>query len=318
MLALNVTRLSASSTFVISAANLAGWASAVATPAKGIANPPIIATTMDRRAEHICRNIADSFPARSTEAELNQSLFPRMQCPKASLVAPERPQRGAQDLQALCRYERPQDVGNRYRPADTRSAAAGLPRLAYDRCLEAPSSAANSFRRDGPHASFDERLMNGLFSAGTSRCTQTWKCSQSTESHTEDIIMKKTLLLASIASLAAVTSTGSLADARDLRAAGGQALIFGHANDSAKRCNRDSKANGDKCRDRKVQRATRLGYERGMRVVPVAASAGQPGEGWRYFTHPAASRAVVISPQGEYFFSGGEGLSLVAVAQTRS
>ena len=45
---------------------------------------------------------------------------------------------------------------------------------------------------------------------------------------------------------------------------------------------------------------------------------GEPGYGWRYFSDPAAGRAVVISPQGEYFVSRGKGLTLVAVTQPRS
>ena len=52
--------------------------------------------------------------------------------------------------------------------------------------------------------------------------------------------------------------------------------------------------------------------DHGMRAVPNAAGPGQPGDGWRYFSDPAAHRAVAISPQGEYYFSRGKGLDLVA------
>ncbi|MFO1286681.1 MAG: hypothetical protein U1F49_09155 [Rubrivivax sp.] len=52
-----------------------------------------------------------------------------------------------------------------------------------------------------------------------------------------------------------------------------------------------------------------------MQVVPTSTRAGEPGHGWRYFSDPAARRAVVISPQGEYYFSRGKGLRLVAVTQ---
>jgi len=57
---------------------------------------------------------------------------------------------------------------------------------------------------------------------------------------------------------------------------------------------------------------------RGMRVVPTSAGPGESGYGWRYFTDPWAHRAVVISPQGEYYYSRGKGLMLVAIAQAAS
>lgn len=94
--------------------------------------------------------------------------------------------------------------------------------------------------------------------------------------------MKSTLVLASIALLAVAASPS--APARD------------HRGDTAD-----------------TGRTSR--YEHGMRVVSNAAAAGEPGHGWRYFSNPAAHRAVVISPNGEYFFSSGEGLRLVATTQ---
>lgn len=60
------------------------------------------------------------------------------------------------------------------------------------------------------------------------------------------------------------------------------------------------------------------GFDDGMQVVPTTAGAGQAGDGWRYFSDPAAHRAVVISPQGEYFLSRGKGMRLVAVTQPQS
>ena len=48
-----------------------------------------------------------------------------------------------------------------------------------------------------------------------------------------------------------------------------------------------------------------------MRVVTVAANAGEPGHGWRYFSDARRARAVVISPGGDYYYSHGEGLELV-------
>jgi hypothetical protein len=76
----------------------------------------------------------------------------------------------------------------------------------------------------------------------------------------------------------------------------------------------------DNRRDREQTRRTRPadGVDPGMQAVPTSAVPGQPGDGWRYFSDPAAGRAVVISPQGGYFFNRGSGLGLVAVMQPRS
>jgi hypothetical protein len=48
-----------------------------------------------------------------------------------------------------------------------------------------------------------------------------------------------------------------------------------------------------------------------MQVIAVSASAGEPGHGWQYFSDPRTSRAVVISPSGDYYYSHGAGLQLV-------
>jgi hypothetical protein len=55
---------------------------------------------------------------------------------------------------------------------------------------------------------------------------------------------------------------------------------------------------------------------RGMQALPTSAGPGEPAHGWRYYTDAHGGRAVVISPQGEYFLSRGEGLRLVAVTQS--
>ncbi len=49
----------------------------------------------------------------------------------------------------------------------------------------------------------------------------------------------------------------------------------------------------------------------GMQVVAVAPQAGEPGHGWQYFSDPRKARAVVISPNGDYYYSRGKGLQLV-------
>lgn len=56
-------------------------------------------------------------------------------------------------------------------------------------------------------------------------------------------------------------------------------------------------------------------FDHGMQVVANGAGQGEPGYGWRYFSDPAEHRAVVISPQGEYYLSRGKGLRLVAATQ---
>jgi hypothetical protein len=60
-------------------------------------------------------------------------------------------------------------------------------------------------------------------------------------------------------------------------------------------------------------RAAGAGATRGaFQTVPNAAAAGEPGFGWQFFANAAGRRAVVISPQGAYYFSRGKGLRPVA------
>lgn len=102
--------------------------------------------------------------------------------------------------------------------------------------------------------------------------------------------MHPTALLASIAMLAGAISTPLLAGDRE----------------------------HDHERDR--QRVTEIrpadGFDQGMQTVPHSAAPGAPGHGWRYFSDPAERRAVVISPQGDYYYSRGKGLHWVAAAQS--
>lgn len=55
-----------------------------------------------------------------------------------------------------------------------------------------------------------------------------------------------------------------------------------------------------------------------MQPMPNAASPGERAHGWQYFCDPVERRAVVISPQGDYYLSQGRGLRWVAGAQTSS
>jgi len=102
--------------------------------------------------------------------------------------------------------------------------------------------------------------------------------------------MKSTAVLVSIALLAATTSTALLAGDRD--------------------------DDHDRDRDRTVQMSDVGGYDHGMQAVSNQANAGERAHGWRYFTDPTTYRAVVISPQGDYYLSRGRGLRWVAGAQT--
>lgn len=60
------------------------------------------------------------------------------------------------------------------------------------------------------------------------------------------------------------------------------------------------------------QRAADTNPKRGMQVVPNPSGPSERSHGWRYFSDPSALRAVVISPQGDYYFSRGKGLRWVA------
>lgn len=54
-----------------------------------------------------------------------------------------------------------------------------------------------------------------------------------------------------------------------------------------------------------------LRSDSGMRIVANPAKRGQPAHRWRYFADKREGRAVVISPAGDYYYSDGDGLSLV-------
>jgi hypothetical protein len=98
--------------------------------------------------------------------------------------------------------------------------------------------------------------------------------------------MKSTTLLATLAILAAAISTPVV------------------AHDHKKAPQRDRQYASDK--------QTKVGFDHGMQEVRHGALPETPGNGWRYFTDPAARRAVVISPQGDYYYSRGKGLQWVA------
>ena len=77
---------------------------------------------------------------------------------------------------------------------------------------------------------------------------------------------------------------------------------------------------GDRAHKQDQQKAMKTrgesGYDNGMQVVANDAAPNTPGYGWRYFTDPVARRAVVISPQGDYYYSRGKGLQWIAAEQT--
>jgi len=137
----------------------------------------------------------------------------------------------------------------------------------------------------------------------------------------------KTLLLASIGILAGISSTVSLASVSERHTDRGVALLSIDSNQGhqlawdARKADESMDSNGGH-HSRRNQEKTRLtrtgdGVDRGMQAVLTAVGPGQPGDGWLYFSDPAAGRAVVITPQGDYFLSRGKGLRLVAVTQPR-
>lgn len=107
--------------------------------------------------------------------------------------------------------------------------------------------------------------------------------------------MKPTALLASIALLAAAASTPLwAADRTD-----------------------DHPRNPQQAPQKQAsKKGAAKGFDHGMQAVAHDAAVSVPGHGWRYFTDPAARRAVVISPQGDYYYSRGTGLHWVAAEQT--
>ncbi|HYD74627.1 hypothetical protein [Ramlibacter sp.] len=74
----------------------------------------------------------------------------------------------------------------------------------------------------------------------------------------------------------------------------------------------DDDAAKDQDRQRAADTRSGDGARSGMRVVPNPSGPDERSHGWRYFSDPAALRAVVISPQGDYYFSRGKGLRWVA------
>jgi hypothetical protein len=106
---------------------------------------------------------------------------------------------------------------------------------------------------------------------------------------TKEIIMKSATLLASLAILAAAISTPLAA--------------------------RDREPNSQPGRQYLTDTRTKGGFDHGMQEIRHSASPNTPGNGWRYFTDPAARRAVVISPQGDYYYSRGKGLRWIAAEQ---
>lgn len=128
---------------------------------------------------------------------------------------------------------------------------------------------------------FDRRrLQRGFITLVHTESTQ----SILTVSCTQEAIMKFSVLLAS-AALLAVTGCSSMS-------------VGGHAEGPRGHAPRIS------------------GFDYGMQPVSNPAGADERAHGWRYFSDPATYRAVVISPQGDYYLSLGQGLRWVAGAQT--
>lgn len=136
--------------------------------------------------------------------------------------------------------------------------------------------------------------------------------------------MNKTLFFVSLGFLAFTSSGLSMAGSHDVRRhvagkapddSASTSLLL--AEDSRKR---DDHGNREEANDhRQPTKGVRQepAVDTGMQAVPTDAGPGQPGYGWLYFSNPAARRAVVISPEGEYFFNQGHGLRLVTTTTPR-
>lgn len=136
--------------------------------------------------------------------------------------------------------------------------------------------------------------------------------------------MNKTMLLSLMGMLTVATSNLSMAHAREYRTDLGVGILSGYdkvqillAWDARKHDEHadrnETSGNRDPNKDGRLDKVV----DHGMQAVPTTVGPGQPGHGWLFFSHPAADRAVVISPKGEYYFSQGDGLRLVATAQPR-
>lgn len=101
--------------------------------------------------------------------------------------------------------------------------------------------------------------------------------------------MKRTVRLASIGMLAAILGNPVL------------------AGDRPDRQERD--------RDRSQVSNPRASAGLGMQLVPHSAGVDERAYDWQFFSDPEKHRAVVISPQGDYYYSRGKGLKWVAAAQ---
>lgn len=132
--------------------------------------------------------------------------------------------------------------------------------------------------------------------------------------------MKSTLVLATIGLLAAAASATPLSGPHAGPVPGDRA----HGAATSMPCASDELAHRHGDRDHRRGHAHGVHDRNGeksnhdMQVVPTSAGPGESAYGWRYFTDPSAHRAVVISPQGEYYYSRGKGLRLVAVTQPAS
>lgn len=105
--------------------------------------------------------------------------------------------------------------------------------------------------------------------------------------------MKSTALLTLLAMLAAASSTSLLA---------GDRVHHPHRN-LERDCPHDTAMR------------TKGGFDHAMQAVPHDAPPDTPGYGWRYFSSPAEPRAVVISPEGNYYYGHGKGLHWIAAEQ---
>lgn len=132
--------------------------------------------------------------------------------------------------------------------------------------------------------------------------------------------MKSSLLLGPIAALAALAmaSAAHAGGARHGdhdatvavdRDAGQARLVVVRRADDASDVRDGNRTRGDE-RDRRsrTQMRNNGGPFQGLQLVPTSLRPGESGYGWTYFSDPVSGQAVVISPEGQHYFSAGDGL----------
>lgn len=127
--------------------------------------------------------------------------------------------------------------------------------------------------------------------------------------------MQHRLKIAAIATLAALATTPALAGDHEHRREqrGEHAQRHEQRDDRRDECAEDRRHDHDGRHHGKRSAHKHAGNAAAALMQTVANAAGPADQafGWQYFADPAARRAVVISPEGDYYLSRGKGLRWV-------